>query len=252
MGRDQLTQIPDIEILPNISDIPDGTRNRTSTKRKASPGRGHKRTLSVGVTKRSALSLRPAAAPVYAVAAAAKKQLAEALVLHEHGVVAKDDILLVQGVVGKGVGAPVDIAAGATAAAALTAAPVLVAWAPVSVPGAPAVAAPSAADIRKTFLEKVHAAAATTTTTKKEKAEEKKEDDKCEAAGGLLVDVSVPPTASAVIAVPLPSMAPRQPQGCLRRRVRRQRRESPGGMSVYATTTNDTAAPMAIGESHTI
>ncbi|RYO77914.1 hypothetical protein DL766_001887 [Monosporascus sp. MC13-8B] len=46
MGRDQLTQIPDIEILPNISDIPDGTRNRTSTKRKASPGRGHKRAQS--------------------------------------------------------------------------------------------------------------------------------------------------------------------------------------------------------------
>ncbi|RYO74475.1 hypothetical protein DL764_010819 [Monosporascus ibericus] len=53
MGRDQLTQIPDIEILPNISDIPDGTRSRTSTKRKASPGRGHKRTHSVGVSLRS-------------------------------------------------------------------------------------------------------------------------------------------------------------------------------------------------------
>ncbi|RYP74786.1 hypothetical protein DL769_003933 [Monosporascus sp. CRB-8-3] len=53
MGRDKLTQIPDIEILPNISDIPDGTRNRTSTKRKVSPERGHKRTQSVGVSLRS-------------------------------------------------------------------------------------------------------------------------------------------------------------------------------------------------------
>ncbi|RYP78367.1 hypothetical protein DL771_000552 [Monosporascus sp. 5C6A] len=58
MGRDQLTQIPDIEILPNISDIPDAARNRTSTKRKASPRRDHKRTQSVGV------SLRPDSRPM--------------------------------------------------------------------------------------------------------------------------------------------------------------------------------------------
>ncbi|RYP89724.1 hypothetical protein DL770_004165 [Monosporascus sp. CRB-9-2] len=163
--------------------------------------------------------------------AAAKKQLAEALaVLQKHGVVSSDDVLLVQSVVGKGVGAPVDIAADAFAgvasavpAAAAPAAtapaaaapavaapapsgPVLVASAPVFVPGAPADAAPSAAAIRKAFLEKVHAAAAAATSTKKEKAEEKKEDGKGEAAGELLVDVSVPATPAPTITVPLPSM----------------------------------------------
>ncbi|RYP50661.1 hypothetical protein DL768_003880 [Monosporascus sp. mg162] len=162
-------------------------------------------------------------APETATVAAAKKQLAEALaVLQKHGVVSRDDVLLVQGVVGKGVGAPVDVAASASAGAAAAAAvpaaaaapaaaapavaasapaaPVLVASAPVFAPAAPAVTAPSTADIRKAFLEKVHAAAAATTTTKKEK----KEDG--EAAGGLLVDVSVPAAPAPAITVPLPSM----------------------------------------------
>ncbi|RYP88788.1 hypothetical protein DL770_004580 [Monosporascus sp. CRB-9-2] len=291
MGRDQLTQIPDIEILPNISDIPDGTRNRTSTKRKASPGRGHKRTLSVRITigialpparwyrtcelKKDGFGLmegldyvradplnrmlsgtgefygedikrlssyqqpssyhqalgaitfgdfdnysyhgspmsspsyqptRPvtpsspfflsttgslAAAPTFAVAAA-KKQLAESLVLHEQTVVTKDDVLLVQGVVGKGVSAPVDVATGGrcrcscSCVAGAAAAPVLVASAPIFVPGASGVAAPSAADIRKAFLEKVHATAAAST------AQEGEEEGKGEVAGGLLTDVSGP------------------------------------------------------------
>ncbi|RYP12268.1 hypothetical protein DL767_011347 [Monosporascus sp. MG133] len=78
MGRDQLTQIPDIEILPNISDIPDGTRSRTSTKRKASPGRGHKRTLSVGVTIGVALPPAKKKTAPENCTVIAKKQLDEA------------------------------------------------------------------------------------------------------------------------------------------------------------------------------
>ncbi|RYP53548.1 hypothetical protein DL768_001503 [Monosporascus sp. mg162] len=142
----------------------------------------------------------PAAAPVYA-AAAAKKHLAEALVLHKSSVVTKDVLLLVQGMVGKGVGAPVDIAAGAAApvVAGAAVAPVLIASAPVSVPGAPAVAAPSAADIRKAFLEKVHATAAGSI------AEEGKREGKGEISGGLLIDASVPPAAPAAITVPTPA-----------------------------------------------
>ncbi|RYO82550.1 hypothetical protein DL764_009589 [Monosporascus ibericus] len=303
MGRDQLTQIPDIDILPNVSDIPDGIRSRTSTKRKASPGRGHKRTLSVGVTigvalragqarkrhqralpsppRRSSSTSRawlavatlryrtcelkrdgvclvegldyvqadplnrilsgpapaihsatsaqgrrvahltgnPGAALVYAVAAA-KKQLAEALVLHEQGILTKDYALPVQGVIGKGVGAPLDVYAGAGATATAAASAVAV-----------AVAARSSSPWHlKAFLEKLHAAVVASTT------EEGEEGGKGEVAGGLLIGISVPPAAPAAIT----------PRGCLRFRVRRQQRESRGGMDVAATTTSNTAAPMAI------
>ncbi|RYO99102.1 hypothetical protein DL764_006904 [Monosporascus ibericus] len=155
-----------------------------------------------------------------AAVASAKKQLAEALaVLQKHGVVTRDDVLLVQGVVCKGVVAPLDppldppldVAAADAFAGAAAVAPgplalSLVASAPAFVPGAPAVTAPSAADIRKAFLEKVHAAVtASITTTKKENAEEK-EDGKGEAAGELLVDVSVPTAPAPAITAPLPSM----------------------------------------------
>ncbi|RYP72824.1 hypothetical protein DL771_004008 [Monosporascus sp. 5C6A] len=143
-----------------------------------------------------------------AVVAAAKKQLAEALaVLQKHGVVSRDDVQLVQGVVGKGIGAAAPATAAPAVAAPAVAAPVLVASAPVFVPVTPAVTAPSAADIRKAFLEKVHAAAAATTTSTKEERAEEKEDDRGEAAGGLLVDVSVPAAPAPAITVPLPSMA---------------------------------------------
>ncbi|RYP56962.1 hypothetical protein DL769_009796 [Monosporascus sp. CRB-8-3] len=116
----------------------------------------------------------PAAASVYA-ATAAKKQLADAIVLHEQGVVTRDDVLLVQGVVGKGVGAPVYIAAGAV---------------PPQLPPRPRFSSP-----RKAFLEKVHAAPAAS-TVEKEKKREGEEEGKGEAAGGRLVDLSMPPATS--------------------------------------------------------
>ncbi|RYO86067.1 hypothetical protein DL766_005722 [Monosporascus sp. MC13-8B] len=79
----------------------------------------------------------------------------------------------------------------APAVAVAAAAPVLVASAHVFGPGAPGVAAPSAADIRQFFLENVHAAATASITKKEEKKMgEGKEEDKDEAADGLLVDVS--------------------------------------------------------------
>ncbi|KAI1845096.1 hypothetical protein JX265_002818 [Neoarthrinium moseri] len=51
MDQGKLTQIPDIEILPNIStDSPDDGRNKVVLKRKTSSGSAHKRSQSVGFT----------------------------------------------------------------------------------------------------------------------------------------------------------------------------------------------------------
>ncbi|RYO77122.1 hypothetical protein DL762_009465 [Monosporascus cannonballus] len=102
------------------------------------------------------ISCQPPAAP------AAKEQLSEAFALHEQGIVAKDDALLVQGVVGKGAGAPVDVATGARSCRCRC----------CRGPGPGRLG--------------------TSSITKKEekKMGEGKEEDKDEAADGLLVDVS--------------------------------------------------------------
>ncbi|RYO96862.1 hypothetical protein DL765_011435 [Monosporascus sp. GIB2] len=158
--------------------------------------------LSTNTSCQPPISCQPPAAP------AAKEQLSEALVPHEQGIVAKDNVLLVQGVVGKGVGAPVDVGAGAAPAVAVAAvALVLVASAPVFVPGALGIAVPSAAGIRQSFLEKVHAAATASIAEKEEKKREGKDEDRGGAADDLLVDASVLPAAPAAIAAHLPSMA---------------------------------------------
>ncbi len=61
MDKSHITQIPDIEILPNIliDTSADDIKTKTHTKRKAANGSAHKRSQSVGVSLRSAYDPTP-------------------------------------------------------------------------------------------------------------------------------------------------------------------------------------------------